>query len=53
MIFGVKRRINQIIAGGAPRSMDPITVVMGILWRVEGVLKEADTFIRDGDETSW
>ena len=26
--------------------------VMGILWRVEGVLKEADTRMRDGDETS-
>ena len=27
--------------------------MMGILWRVEGTLKESDTHMRDGDETSW
>jgi hypothetical protein len=33
--------------------MGPIMTVMGILWRVEGPLKEADTCMQDGDETSW
>ena len=25
----------------APRPIDPIMVVMGILWRIEGILKQA------------
>ena len=27
----------------APRPIDPIMTVMGILWRIEGILTEADT----------
>ena len=27
--------------------------VMGILWRIEGILTEADTRMRDGNEMSW
>ncbi len=37
----------------APRPIDPIMTVMDILWRIEGILAEADTHMRDGNETSW
>ena len=43
-------KVDEGIADEAPRPMDPIMVVMDILWRVEGILKESDT---DGNETSW
>ena len=36
-----------------PRPIDPIMEVMDILWRIEGILTEADTHMRDGNETSW
>ncbi len=45
--------VDEGIACETPWSMDPIMVVMVILWRVEGILKETDTRMRDGDETSW
>ena len=45
--------VDEGIMGEDPRPMDPIMTVMDILWRVEGVLKETDTHMRDGDETSW
>jgi hypothetical protein len=45
--------LDEVIACEAPRPMDAIMAVMGILWRVEGALKEADTHMRDWDETSW
>ncbi len=35
--------VDEGIAGQVPRPMDPIMTVMDILWRVEGILKEADT----------
>ena len=45
--------VDEEIAGKVPRPMDPIMSVMDILWRVEGILKEADTRMRDGDEMLW
>jgi hypothetical protein len=44
--------LYEAIVGNDPKPVDPIMVVMGILWRVEGDLKETDTRIHDGDETS-
>jgi hypothetical protein len=44
--------LHETIVGNVPKPVDPIMVVMGILWRVEGYLKETDTRIHDGDETS-
>ena len=38
--------------GDAPKPVDPTTAVTGILWRVEGALKEADTRMQEGDEES-
>ena len=38
---------------GTPKPMVPIMTVMGILLRVEVALKEADTCMQNGDETSW
>ena len=35
--------VDEGIADEAPRTMDPIMTVMDILWRVECVLKEANT----------
>ena len=52
MEWKLSGEVDEGIAGEAPRPMDPIMVVMVILWRVEGILKEADTRMRDGDETS-
>ena len=45
--------LHEVIVDGAPKPMDPIMAVMGILLRVEVALKEADTCMQDGDETSW
>jgi hypothetical protein len=45
--------LQEVIAGGAPKLMGPVMAVMGILLRVEVALKEADTCMQDGDETSW
>jgi hypothetical protein len=45
--------LHEVILGGAPKPMGPIMTVMGILLRVEVGLKEADTCMQDGDETSW
>ncbi len=36
-----------------PSPIDPIMTVMGILWRIEGILTETDTRMRDGNETWW
>ena len=33
--------IDRDITCEVPRPIDPITVVMGILWRIEGILKQA------------
>ena len=35
--------VDEGIAGDVPKPMDPMMAVMGILWRVQDVLKEADT----------
>ena len=32
----------------APSLIDPITAVMGILWRIESILTETDTHIKMG-----
>jgi ribonuclease HI len=45
--------IDRDITCEVPRPIDPITAVMGILWRIEGILTEADTRMRDGNEVSW
>ena len=37
----------------APSPIDPIMVVMVVPWRIEGILTEADTHMRDGNEMSW
>ena len=37
----------------SPSPIDPIMSLMGILWRIEDILTEADTLIRVGNETSW
>ena len=44
---------GEVRAGETHMPMDPIMVMKGILWKVEGILKEADTRMQDGDETSW
>ena len=44
--------VDEGIAGEAPRPMDPIMTAMVILWRIEGILKEEDTHMRDRDKTS-
>jgi hypothetical protein len=38
---------------GVPKPIDPIMTVMGILLRIEADLKESDTCMQDGAETSW
>jgi hypothetical protein len=45
-------KLHEVIVDEAPKPMVPIMVVMGILLRVEVVLKETDTCMQDGDETS-
>jgi hypothetical protein len=45
--------LHKVIVDGAPKPIDPIMAVMGILLRVEAVLKESDTCMQDGVETSW
>jgi hypothetical protein len=45
--------LYEVIVDGVPKPIDPIMEVMGILLRVEAVLKEADTCMQDGVETSW
>ncbi len=45
--------LDEVIVDGAPKPMDPIMTVMGILLRVEVALKEANTCMQDGVETSW
>ncbi len=44
--------LHETIVGDVPNPVDPIMTVMGILWRVEVALKETDTRMQDGDETS-
>jgi hypothetical protein len=44
--------LHEVIVDGAPKPLDPTMTVMGILLRVEVTLKEADTCMQDGDETS-
>jgi len=44
--------LYETIVGDVPKPVVPIMTVMGILWRVEGALKETDTRMQDGDETS-
>jgi hypothetical protein len=45
--------LHEVIVDGAPKPIDPIMEVMGILLRVEAGLKESDTCMQDGVETSW
>ena len=45
--------MDGVITCEGPRPIDPIMTVMGILWRIEGILTETDTLMRDGNETSW
>jgi len=45
--------LDEVIADGVPRSMDPTSTVWVLLLRIESVLEEVDTRMRDGDETSW
>jgi hypothetical protein len=45
--------LHEVIVDAAPKPLDPIMEVMGILLRVEVALKETDTCMQDGVETSW
>jgi hypothetical protein len=49
---GASGELQEVIVGDASKPVGPITVVTGILWRVEGVLKEADTRMQEGDAES-
>ncbi len=41
--LGADGEMDGGITCEAPRPIDPITTVMGILWRIEGILTEVDT----------
>jgi hypothetical protein len=45
--------LHEVIVDGAPKPIDLIMAVMGILLRIEAALKESDTCMQDGAETSW
>jgi hypothetical protein len=49
---GASGESDEAMADDAPRPVSPIMAVTGILWRVEGALKEADTRMQEGNEES-